>query len=192
MCKLKAIPISSCYGCRRQLSTKSFCDELPNSLVEEDEDEELVDAVIRKSVEERRRRKAMYTPYDYSWTFPPVIEKLFVASETLISQAQHKLMFAQDEGADEDGEDDDEFHSATSSLSDGTIATVMKSFSVCHWLECDGNKDVAELWKKQVMLLEELLGCEGWPFGLLRKVVLLPPLPSSPSDSWSWTKPHKK
>lgn len=37
---------------------------------------------------------------------------------------------------------------------------------------------------------EEFRGCQGWPFGLChRAVVLLPPLPNSPSDSWTW---HKK
>ncbi|KAL0912387.1 hypothetical protein M5K25_018354 [Dendrobium thyrsiflorum] len=32
--------------------------------------------------------------------------------------------------------------------------------------------------------------CEGWPFGLWRrrKVVVLPPLPKSPADSWTWHK----
>lgn len=32
--------------------------------------------------------------------------------------------------------------------------------------------------------------CEGWPFGLCRRsaVLLLPPLPSTPADSWKWRK----
>ncbi|XP_073009535.1 uncharacterized protein [Typha latifolia] len=38
-------------------------------------------------------------------------------------------------------------------------------------------------------ILEEFCHCEGWPFGLRRRAVMLPPLPSSPSDSWMW---HKK
>ncbi|MCL7046661.1 hypothetical protein MKW94_000928 [Papaver nudicaule] len=39
---------------------------------------------------------------------------------------------------------------------------------------------------------KELCHCEGWPFGLCRKAMLLPPLPNSPSESWSWRKgrPH--
>lgn len=34
--------------------------------------------------------------------------------------------------------------------------------------------------------------CEGWPFGLCKNAMLLPPLPNSPSESWSWSKgpPH--
>ncbi|CAL1371702.1 unnamed protein product [Linum trigynum] len=37
-------------------------------------------------------------------------------------------------------------------------------------------------------ILQELCHCEGWPFGLCRKAVLLPPLPKSPSESWLWQK----
>lgn len=41
--------------------------------------------------------------------------------------------------------------------------------------------DFQELSKKS-----EFLQCEGWPFGLCRRGLLLPPLPKSPPDSWSW------
>ncbi|KAJ6335180.1 hypothetical protein OIU78_011922 [Salix suchowensis] len=37
-------------------------------------------------------------------------------------------------------------------------------------------------------ILQEFCQCQGWPFGLCRKAVLLPPLPKSPSESWSWRK----
>ncbi|XP_040383682.1 uncharacterized protein LOC102708556 [Oryza brachyantha] len=33
-----------------------------------------------------------------------------------------------------------------------------------------------------------LRGCDGWPFGLCRLPAVLPPLPSSPADSWQWRK----
>ncbi|KAF0915590.1 hypothetical protein E2562_037041 [Oryza meyeriana var. granulata] len=37
---------------------------------------------------------------------------------------------------------------------------------------------------------EALRDCEGWPFGLCRlpAVLPLPPLPSTPADSWQWRK----
>ncbi|WOL19993.1 hypothetical protein Cni_G28795 [Canna indica] len=35
---------------------------------------------------------------------------------------------------------------------------------------------------------EEFRHCEGWPFGLCRRAVVLPPLPRSPSESWMWHK----
>lgn len=45
--------------------------------------------------------------------------------------------------------------------------------------------DFLDLSKKSVV---EVLQCEGWPFGLCRRSLLLPPLPKSPPDSWSWRK----
>ncbi|KAK1264141.1 hypothetical protein QJS04_geneDACA021722 [Acorus gramineus] len=45
--------------------------------------------------------------------------------------------------------------------------------------------DAEESSRKQ-SVIEEFRNCEGWPFGLCRRAVLLPPLPSSPSDSWTW------
>ena len=37
---------------------------------------------------------------------------------------------------------------------------------------------------------ERFRDCEGWPFGLCRRpaVLPLPPLPSTPADSWKWRK----
>ncbi|KAL8487881.1 hypothetical protein ACS0TY_024252 [Phlomoides rotata] len=40
--------------------------------------------------------------------------------------------------------------------------------------------------RSSIML--EFIHCEGWPFGLCRNALLLPPLPKSPVDSWSWKK----
>ncbi|CAF2316798.1 unnamed protein product [Brassica napus] len=40
-------------------------------------------------------------------------------------------------------------------------------------------------------VIQELCHCQGWPFGLGRKAALLPPLPKSPAESWSWTKPNR-
>lgn len=47
--------------------------------------------------------------------------------------------------------------------------------------------DFQESSKHSIVLLE-LYHYEGWPFGLCKKAFLLPPLPKSPSDSWSWRK----
>ncbi|RRT83243.1 hypothetical protein B296_00000417 [Ensete ventricosum] len=62
-------------------------------------------------------------------------------------------------------------------------------FSVKSWLSCcstDGSTESKEISGGSI--LEEFRHCEGWPFGLCRRAVLLPPLPSSPSDSWMWHK----
>lgn len=53
-------------------------------------------------------------------------------------------------------------------------------------------------WKKYYVneirkgsVIQEFCHCQGWPFGLGRKVALLPPLPKSPAESWSWRKPTR-
>ncbi|XP_010461542.1 PREDICTED: uncharacterized protein LOC104742257 [Camelina sativa] len=40
-------------------------------------------------------------------------------------------------------------------------------------------------------VIQELCHCQGWPFGLGRKAAMLPPLPKSPAESWSWRKPTR-
>ncbi|KAJ4760987.1 Alanine racemase [Rhynchospora pubera] len=46
----------------------------------------------------------------------------------------------------------------------------------------DGNKGVTTYRSA----LEEFRNLEGWPFGLCRQPLVLPPLPSMPADSWMW------
>uniref|UniRef100_A0A7N1A9R7 Uncharacterized protein n=1 Tax=Kalanchoe fedtschenkoi TaxID=63787 RepID=A0A7N1A9R7_KALFE len=207
MCNLKDIPAPSCYRPRRQLSTDEdpLTDELPESFIE---DEEVISAIRRLMEEKRRRKAAMYAPYDYSWTFSPATEKLFITPEALSEEVQDgwlsfslppsEIMLVRTPktedcgGGHSKGDDEEEYHSAASCLSDPLSISMRKScLSVCPWwLECEWS-NVPEQWKELLLLLQELPGCEGWPFGLLRKVLLLPPLPTSPSDSWSWTKkPH--
>ncbi|XP_042495854.1 uncharacterized protein LOC122074924 [Macadamia integrifolia] len=43
--------------------------------------------------------------------------------------------------------------------------------------------------RKRRSIIQELCRhCQGWPFGLCRKALLLPPLPRCPSESWLWRK----
>ncbi|XP_078156863.1 uncharacterized protein LOC144552742 isoform X2 [Carex rostrata] len=46
----------------------------------------------------------------------------------------------------------------------------------------DENKGV----KAYQSVLEEFNHLEGWPFGLCRRPLVLPPLPNMPADSWMW------
>lgn len=82
-----------------------------------------------------------------------------------------------------------EFYSACSRLSRCSSATSFDAFvSVKTRFSRSSslNKiDFLDLSKKSVV---EVLQCEGWPFGLCRRSLLLPPLPKSPPDSWSWRK----
>uniref|UniRef100_A0A1D1YJB2 Alanine racemase n=1 Tax=Anthurium amnicola TaxID=1678845 RepID=A0A1D1YJB2_9ARAE len=70
---------------------------------------------------------------------------------------------------DGDGEDEEEFFSVKSCLS-----------------QCSVEESTGFVGLKGPWVFEEFRHCEGWPFGLCRKPVMLPPLPRSPSDSWTW------
>ncbi|CAD5181229.1 unnamed protein product [Musa acuminata subsp. malaccensis] len=61
--------------------------------------------------------------------------------------------------------------------------SVKSRFSCC---STDGSTELKEI--RAGSILEEFRHCEGWPFGLCLRAVVLPPLPSSPSDSWMWHK----
>ncbi|CAL9779021.1 unnamed protein product [Musa acuminata subsp. burmannicoides] len=73
---------------------------------------------------------------------------------------------------EEEHDDDDESEA---------FFSVKSCFSCC---STDGSTELEEFGS----LLGEFRHCEGWPFGLRRRAVALPPLPSSPSDSWMWHK----
>ncbi|CAL9136432.1 unnamed protein product [Musa textilis] len=75
---------------------------------------------------------------------------------------------------EEEGDDDDESEA---------FFSVRSGFSCC---STDGSTELEELGGGS--LLGEFRHCQGWPFGLCRRAVALPPLPSSPSDSWMWHK----
>lgn len=63
--------------------------------------------------------------------------------------------------------------------------SVKSCFSRCsseNELDCFSHNHGESIW-------DGFTECQGWPFGLCRKSVVLPPLPRSPSDSWTW---HKK
>ncbi|KAL8141152.1 hypothetical protein V2J09_007173 [Rumex salicifolius] len=65
--------------------------------------------------------------------------------------------------------------------------SVDTSFS--NTLSFNGNENFSELKRRSIF--HEFSYCEGWPFGLCKRAMLLPPLPKSPSDSWSWCKGSK-
>lgn len=59
-----------------------------------------------------------------------------------------------------------------------------------HFSRCSSENELDYLsHQREQSVWGNLAHCEGWPFGLIKRMVILPPLPSSPSDSWTW---HKK
>ncbi|CAL5087988.1 unnamed protein product [Urochloa decumbens] len=134
-----------------------------------------------------------YTPLDTS----TVLEKLSSpktcvvvegADEKAKAKAEEEEKAADDDGdGDGDGDADDEseaFFSVKSFFTRSTsrAATVASSEMMDTPLPMMLTRS-PEAW-------ERFRDCEGWPFGLCRRpaVLPLPPLPSTPADSWKWRK----
>ncbi|KAG5613126.1 hypothetical protein H5410_024407 [Solanum commersonii] len=158
------------------------------SLEEEDviddydaEEEVFVSIVISKYMESKCRKKAAITSEKFNWT-------LSTAGDLFISE---KLMQQKEDSADEeDKEEREDFLSVgtrlsrcSSAISYEAFATAKTTFSRSSSLNRIEFQDIPRR-----SVIKEFSHCEGWPFGLSRKLLLLPPLPKSPADSWSWRK----
>ncbi|KAM0952524.1 hypothetical protein DsansV1_C02g0013941 [Dioscorea sansibarensis] len=119
-----------------------------------------------------RAMKAKLKPKDYlseenlSWFLSPTSGKLLIVPKGEKTDEEHTA------AAEEDLDDEKE-----------TFFSVKSCFS-----HCSGESGVLFKEHMKHSVLEEFCHCEGWPFGLGRKALMLPPLPSSPSDSWTWHK----
>ena len=138
---------------------------------------------IRSRAMEKLRRKTNLSD-SFSWVFSPATKELYITSMEI-------------EKIDEPGNEDntgDEFYSVQSFLTCSSAATKEAFFSVeANFSRCSSLNGLNFLDEdlKRRTILQELFHCEGWPFGLCRKAVLLPPLPKSPSESWLWSKGTK-
>lgn len=141
----------------------------------------VVSAVRSRAIEKSRQRSFVLTD-SFSWVFSPRTGELYLAPK----------IFQDKDGDDEEVDDEREeflsvasrFSCCSSALSKEAFVSVKTNFSRCSsFSEVLGFQDFP---KRSILL--ELCHCEGWPFGLCRKAVLLPPLPKSPSESWSWRK----
>lgn len=130
-----------------------------------------VSAIISKYMESKCKRKSTIGLDNIHWALSP---------RTL-----------QIHGNNNGGEDAvDEFYSIGSRLSRCSSATSFETFvSVKKWLPRSSSLHQTNLcdFDNRSMIME-VCHYEGWPFGLCRKALLLPPLPKSPADSWSWRK----
>lgn len=130
-------------------------------------------------MESKNKRKSSNIGMDsFYWALSPA------AGDSIITPKAEK----RNKNVDEDGE---EFFSAASRLSRCSSATSLDAFvsaktclSRCSSLSRIDFQDFG----KQRSIILEFIHCEGWPFGLCRKALLLPPLPKSPADSWLWRK----
>lgn len=130
-------------------------------------------------MEKLRRKPGLLTESFSLVVYSPVTRELYM-TPTAVQR-----------GEDLDDEDEDEdfvtvgscFSCCSSALSREAYHSVKTNFSRSSSLN---GLDFQEFWRRSI--IQELCHCQGWPFGLCRKAVLLPPLPKSPSESWSWRK----
>ncbi|KAL6960291.1 hypothetical protein U1Q18_042608 [Sarracenia purpurea var. burkii] len=153
--------------------------------------EVMISEIRIRAMEAKSRRKASFTG------------ESFITPKTVLQQNHEDIGHE---------ERDDDFFSVGSRFSrcssarstEATFVSVKTNFSRCSSLS--GQLDHGDFWPFVVQdfrhgldrqdlrrrsIIQELCQCEGWPFGLCRKALLLPPLPKSPSESWSWRKRYK-
>ncbi|KAK9270890.1 hypothetical protein L1049_026476 [Liquidambar formosana] len=134
----------------------------------DDEQDEVVSVIRSRAMEAKSRPKATFVTDSFSWA------------------VQQK-----EDNEDEDEEKEKEdfcsvrscFSLCSSAASREAFFSVKTNFSRSSSLD---GLDFQNFWRRSI--IQEFCHCEGWPFGLCRRAVLLPPLPKSPSESWSWRK----
>ncbi|OMO78968.1 hypothetical protein CCACVL1_13970 [Corchorus capsularis] len=179
---------SNCHTFNGRLSASVREEENSSDI---DDESEVVVSEIRSRAMEKMKRRPSFIADSYSWVLSPSTGEIFITS---------KLAKRRDKENQEDDEKDDEFFSVgscfslcSSAASREAFLSAKTNFSRCSSLN-KGDLPLPEIWKfdlhdlRRRSIIQEFCHCEGWPFGLCRKAVLLPPLPKSPSESWSWRK----
>ncbi|XVE70037.1 hypothetical protein DITRI_Ditri10aG0039400 [Diplodiscus trichospermus] len=175
---------SNCHSFNGPLSNSGPEEEYSSDI--DDESEVVVSEIRSRAMEKMKRRPSLMADSFY-WVLSPSTGELYMTSKHAKRQ-------------DKDNEDEERedffsvgscFSFCSSAVSREAFLSAKTNFSRCSSL----NKiDFPEIWKFDIQdfrrrsIIQELCHCEGWPFGLCRKLVLLPPLPKSPSESWSWRK----
>ncbi|KAE9600044.1 hypothetical protein Lal_00045823 [Lupinus albus] len=175
---------SHCQTFSRQLSSASLEEEWSISDLDE-EQEVVIVSTVRSRIMERRKHKPNLLTDNFSVLSSPAARELYF-TQTMEPQERK-------EGDEED--DEIEFLSVKSCFSCcSSSAMSMEAFySVKTNLSSCSSKNDLELsknWRRSI--IQEFCHCEGWPFGLCRKAILLPPLPKSPSDSWLSSKIQRR
>ncbi|KAJ6337848.1 hypothetical protein OIU76_007515 [Salix suchowensis] len=167
---------SNCDACCGWISSSGPDEDYPITDVV-DESEVIVSEIRSRAMEKLRHKPFIFTD-SFSWVYSPKTGELFVSPKA----AQQK-----NDANDEYDDTREEFFSVGSCLSCCSSALSREAF-----VSAEPNSsrcpsfDEFDFPKRSI--LQEFCQCQGWPFGLCRKAVLLPPLPKSPSESWSWRK----
>ncbi|GFY86879.1 hypothetical protein Acr_05g0005180 [Actinidia rufa] len=161
----------------------------------DDEQEVVVSEIRSRAMEAKTRRKASFTMNSFSWIFSPTTVELFITPKRM--QQNEEINCEEREDFFSVGSC---FSCCSSERSTEAFLSVKTTFSRCSSLSGLDRQDfqpflVQEFWHgldirdlRRRSIIQKFCRCEGWPFGLFRKALLLPPLPKSPSDSWSWCK----
>lgn len=167
------------FGRSRRFSTTSLEEEFPISDL--DEEQEVIVSAVRSRAMEKQKNKPSLLRESFSWVYSPATRELCVTG---------KMEPKAKEGGNEEQGEREEFLSVkscfsvySSSANGEGFYSVKTNLSRCSSLN---DFDLSEYWKRSI--IQEFCHCEGWPFGLCRKAVLLPPLPKSPSESWLYRK----
>ncbi|KAL2318594.1 hypothetical protein Fmac_032470 [Flemingia macrophylla] len=169
-----------CQAFGRRLSSASLEEECP-IIDDVDEEQEVVVSAVRSRAMEKQKQKASPLRQGFSFTYSPATRELYV-THAMAPQARVAVV-----GDDEEHSGIEEFLSvrsrlscnSSSALSGEAFYSVKTNLSRCSSMN---EVDMSEYWRRSI--IQEFCHCEGWPFGLCRRAVLLPPLPKSPSVSW--------
>lgn len=129
---------------------------------------------------EKLRKKPNFTTETFSCVFSPSTDKADPG-------------FPRREDFGEEDQEKEEFISVRSCFTCCSNATSKEAYlSVkTNLSRCSSFNELEFQDLRRRSIIQEFCHCEGWPFGLCRKLLLLPPLPKSPSESWSWHKGKK-
>ena len=142
---------------------------------------QVIVSAVRSRAMEKQKNKPSLLRESFSWVYSPATRELCVTG---------KMEPKAKEGGNEEQGEKEEFLSVkscfsmySSSANGEGFYSAKTNLSRCSSLN---EFDLSEYWKRSI--IQEFCHCEGWPFGLCRKAVLLPPLPKSPSESWLYRK----
>ncbi|CAN0872943.1 hypothetical protein LINGRAHAP2_LOCUS10238 [Linum grandiflorum] len=164
---------SNCKSCGGRLSSSTPVQDDDYVADLDDQQEVVVVSAIRSRAMEKSKHK----------------HKAFVITDSFSGEL---FSSPKQKNGDDVDPDQDEFLSVGSYLSCCSSVLSREEFMSVktNLSRCSSFSKVEEFpsLQRRVSILQELCHCEGWPFGLCRKAVLLPPLPKSPSESWLWRK----
>ncbi|CAH8367883.1 unnamed protein product [Eruca vesicaria subsp. sativa] len=170
--------LTHCYKCKGRKVGRSDHEDNDEKLIGDfNYDHEIVVFQIKSRAMEKLRQKPR------------------ICMERLTYQSKEECNIEKEEGIEFCSVGSSFSECCTSELSVEAYMTAKTEFSRCSSLK---GEELENQWKMYYLngirkgsVIQELCHCQGWPFGLGRKAALLPPLPKSPAESWSWMKPNK-